>query len=139
MKIIWKRPDGFHNSSPTDYRVVELASGAKLWLHKSNTEWFPFRVSGDWKEEENTIKINRFINLLGDDSANWPEHLLNLYFNSQTDDSAQFLSDIKNWVQKIKQHLKGDTWELDIMNQVVGLIGENINKAAPTFLQKAVK
>ena len=51
MNVIWKRPDGFHNASPSDYVTVDITSNAKIWLHKRDQENFPFRVSGDWQEE----------------------------------------------------------------------------------------
>ena len=75
MKVIWKRPDGSRNASPSDYRVITLESGANIWLHKTNTEWYPFRLSGDWAKEEGTNKLNVLINLLGNDDADWADHI----------------------------------------------------------------
>ncbi|MEZ4741934.1 MAG: hypothetical protein R3B45_05725 [Bdellovibrionota bacterium] len=50
MHVVWKRPDGYHGASPSDYRVVEINESSNLWLHKRDTDWFPFRVSGGWKD-----------------------------------------------------------------------------------------
>lgn len=135
MKVIWKRPDGFHNAAPTDYQVVKLLSGATLWLHKTNTEWYPFRVSGDWAKEEGTVKLNGLINLLGVPSADWVQHLSNLYFDSEVDDPETFISDQLKWLDKVKEHLKGDTWELDIMEQVVSSVYEQIKNCSKIFIE----
>lgn len=139
MKVIWKRPDGFHNASPEDYKVVTLKSGANVWLHKTNTEWYPFRVSGDWSKEEGTTKLNKLINLLGEPSASWSEHLLEMYFDSESDNPKQYASELLKWLNKVKDHLKGDTWELDIMEQVVSIAYENIKDSTNEFIEKSNK
>ena len=139
MKVIWKRPDGFHNASPENYKVVQLASGANIWLHRENTEWYPFRVSGDWAKEEGTIKLNRLINLLPNKDANWADHLIEIYFDAPTGDPEQFITDFIKWLDKVKNHLKGDTWELDIMEQVVSLIYDNVRSCSKDFMKKAEK
>ena len=137
MKVIWKRPDGFHNASPEDYKVVTLDSGASIWLHKTNTEWYPFRLSGDWAKEEGTNKLNTMINMLGEESPDWTSHLMDLYFESQSDDPSVFVTDLYKWIDKVKNHLKGDTWELDIMEQVVSSIHGKIQSAEEKFLAQA--
>jgi hypothetical protein len=139
MKVIWKRPDGFHNASPSDYKVVQLTSGASLWLHKSNTEWYPFRVSGDWAKEEGTIKLNGLINLLEANSERWAEHLSSLFFDSKVDEPKTFINEQLKWLDKIKDHLKGDTWELDLMEQVVSEIYSKVKECSDLFLKSASK
>lgn len=137
MKVIWKRPDGFHNATPDDYKVITLETGANLWLHKSNSEWYPFRLSGDWAREESTNKMNLLINQLGEDKPDWSTYLLKLFYESQLDDPQTFLNDLNKWLNKVKNHLKGDTWELDIMEQVVSVVDSKIKDASEQFLSQA--
>ena len=67
MKVIWKRPDGFLKSIPSDFMVLEMPSQSKLWLHRSDQDNFPFRISGGWQDEESTSKLNQMVNLLSQD------------------------------------------------------------------------
>ena len=71
MHIIWKRPDGFLEALPEDFRRVTLSSGARLWLHQSDVEWYPFQVSGDWAGQEQTTKLNALVNLIDANEALW--------------------------------------------------------------------
>ena len=34
MHLIWKRPDGFHKSTPDDFTVLDIDSSSRIWLHK---------------------------------------------------------------------------------------------------------
>ena len=52
--VIWKRPDGFHGANPSDFMVVDIGSESRLWLHKSDFENFPFRISGSWSGEKDS-------------------------------------------------------------------------------------
>ena len=75
MKVIWKRPDGFLGSDPSDFSVFEMASKSKLWLHKKDHENFPFRISGGWQDEESTRKLNVLVNLLSQNEESWKKWL----------------------------------------------------------------
>lgn len=119
MHVIWKRPDGFHNSLPSDYRVVELEGHSRLWLHKNDKDTFPFRISGGWEEEKGTIKLNNLVNLLGQPEAIWIAFLGKEYANSNAEDSKTYLKEVSNWLSELTHHLKGDSWEIDIMKQAI--------------------
>lgn len=117
MHIIWKRPDGFQNAQPTDFRRVALSNGAQLWLHNHETDWYPFQVSGDWAGQEQTARLNRLVNLLGAPDSQWKEfleryHDNDLGSNSDLPSTSKFL---KAWLEDILANLKGNTWEVEIM------------------------
>lgn len=130
MKVVWKRPDGFHGASPSDYHVIELDGHSKIWLHRTNHEWFPFRVSGDWGEEETTRRLNRLVNLIGTQPNNWVKYIEDSFGNSKADNVGVFISDISNWIDHLKANLKGDTWEIDIMTKALSLVVENLKLAS---------
>ncbi len=130
MKVVWKRPDGFHGASPSDYHVIELDGHSKIWLHRTNHEWFPFRVSGDWGEEESTRRLNRLVNLIGTQPNNWVKYIEDSFGNSKADSVGVFVSDISNWIDHLKANLKGDTWEIDIMTKALSLVVENLKLAS---------
>jgi hypothetical protein len=121
MHVIWKRPDGFHNASPSDYQVVELEGHSRLWLHKDDKDSFPFRISGGWEEEDATVKLNNLVNLLSLPEKAWIDCLKERYSHSTKDDAAKFFADISEWLQGLTQHLKGDSWEVEIMEQAINL------------------
>jgi len=130
MKVVWKRPDGFHGASPTDFKVVELDGHSKIWLHKSNHDWFPFRIAGDWGEEEATQKLNRLVNLLDAEKSQWVNYLAETYANSSAEQPKTFINDTLNWLSVLKTNLKGDTWEIDIMTKALSLVEEKIIQAS---------
>lgn len=119
MKVIWKRPDGFHDASPSDYLTIEIASKAKLWLHKKDEENFPFRISGGWQDEETTKKLNRLVNLLNKSSEKWDEWLRLDFSHSKLDNYHLYLESLAKWLNNIKGDLKGDTWEVEIMKETI--------------------
>ena len=119
MNVIWKRPDGFHGASPADYVVLELKKDAKLWLHKEDVENFPFRVSGDWEDEGDTRKLNRLVNLLAQPEEKWKTHLTHLFHDTEYESWTQFVSHTVNWIKKLQLHLKGDVWEVAIMEDAL--------------------
>ncbi len=130
MKVVWKRPDGFHGASPSDYHVIELDGHSKIWLHRTNHDWFPFRVSGDWGEEESTRRLNRLVNLIGTEPNNWVKYIDESFGNSKADSVGVFISDISNWIDHLKANLKGDTWEIDIMTKALSVVVENLKLAS---------
>lgn len=130
MKVIWKRPDGFHGASPSDFRVVELDGHSRIWLHKADHEWFPFRISGDWGEEDATKRLNRLVNLLGQDKSSWIKYVHDSFGNSKGENIKVYVHDTSNWISHLKASLKGDTWEIDIMSKALSLIEENLRNVA---------
>jgi len=117
MHLIWKRPDGFHNAAPDDFRRVTLSNGASLWLHRAECDWYPFQVNGDWASQEQTVKINRMVNLLDASVDAWKS-----FINQDCGDdlSPQATPDkhskgLVEWLESLKSCLRGNTWEVDIM------------------------
>ena len=133
MHVIWKRPDGFHGAEPEDFRSVEIEGRAKIWLHKSDHSNFPFRISGGWQETEATTRLNHLINLIGSDDKNWVDCLSTIYNDSMKDEPEKFLSETTRWLGDLRGHLKGDTWEVDIMNQVISTVIDRIGDVAGDF------
>lgn len=134
MHVIWKRPDGFHGASPSDYKVIELGDHSKLWLHREDHDQYPFRVSGGWEEKEATIRLNNFINLLDQDNAKWHEHLKVLFDHSMKDDREKFFIDLKTWLAELSEGIKGDTWETEILHEALRLTGERLESIKTNFL-----
>lgn len=135
MHVIWKRPDGFHGADPTDFMVVELSGRSKLWLHKKDTSWFPFRIAGGWQEQESTQRLNQLVNLLHKDEKSWVEALHKIFDDSMGDDPAKFVEDIQKWLVDLKGHLKGDTWELEIMNQALSEVEQRVGNLKQRFVE----
>ncbi len=128
MNVVWKRPDGFHEASPQDFTIIEIANQAKIWLHKSDQDNYPFRVSGGWKDENATIKLNRLVNLLGKDGRNWLAFLSHDFNNSKAENLETYCSQLILWLEELSTNLKGDTWETDIMHQTFEEICARIKK-----------
>lgn len=119
IKVIWKRPDGFHGAKPSDFIVIELKThSSRIWLHHIDHENFPFRVSGGWQEEAQTRKLNQMVNLLKADQKEVSRFFEASFENSQFEDKKTYVSDLVSWLSHLKSHLKGDTWELAVMNDV---------------------
>lgn len=137
MHVIWKRPDGFHDADPADFMVVNLGNRSKIWLHKRDHQWFPFRVAGGWQESEATQRLNKLVNLLPQDDAAWTTALLKLYNDSMGDDPARFIDDTSRWLVDLRNHLKGDTWELDIMSQALIEVETRLATARDSIMKDA--
>lgn len=137
MHVIWKRPDGFHGSDPSDYMVVQLGNQSKFWLHKRDHAWYPFQVAGGWQESEATQRLNLLVNLLSQNDQAWTDTLVKLFDDSMGDDPKRFLSDIVRWVSDLKHHLKGDTWEIDLMSQVMTEVIARVEAATAQVLERA--
>ena len=126
MKVVWKRPDGFLGSDPSDFIIYEMPSKAKLWLHKTDHENFPFRISGGWQDEESTRKLNLLVNLLNQSELSWKEWLENGFFDSKLEKSELYVDSLKLWLGSVKENLKGDTWEKEIMSEALHEIEEKV-------------
>ncbi|MBI2602133.1 MAG: hypothetical protein HYW48_03675 [Deltaproteobacteria bacterium] len=136
MKVIWKRPDGFHEASPSDYVVAEISSGTKIWLHKSDHENYPFRVSGGWQDEDATRKLNQLVNLIDKPVTDWVQILASHFGNARTENAESFLQQQLEWIDELKRHLKGDTWEIEIMSDTLDEVKNQIEWASPDFLRQ---
>ncbi len=139
MFVVWKRPDGYHDATPADFRVAEVGTRAKIWLHKADHQWYPFRISGGWQESDATLRLNELVNLLGKPQEDWTTFLTNAFHHSMTDDPKTFLLDQIKWLGDLKSHLKGDTWEVEIMDQVLAEVGTQLTDLEKQFLSTATK
>ena len=137
MFVVWKRPDGFHGAEPKDFKVVAIGENARLWLHKKDTDWFPFRVSGGWQDQESTQRLNRLVNLIGKPTASWIKHLINEFHHSMNDDGKKFYKETLDWLESLASNLKGDTWEIEIMAHTVREVVSRVQDAEKGFLTKA--
>ncbi len=135
MHVIWKRPDGFHGAGPEDFYVLNLGGHSRLWLHRGEQEWFPFKISGDWGDDESTKKLNGLINRLNKSPQEWCDYLNQLFSKTMKDDAKTFIEDMTKWVASLKDHLKGDKWELDIMVQTLTEVERHLNQAKEKFLK----
>ena len=134
MHVIWKRPDGFHGADPADFVVVNLGNRSKLWLHKRDHSWFPFRIAGGWQESEATQRLNNLINLLPKDNATWVQMLAKTFNDTMGDEPERFIDELTRWIVDLRNHLKGDTWELDIMSHALSEVGERLQAVREPFL-----
>ena len=135
MKVIWKRPDGFHEASPSDYVVVEVSANIRIWLHKRDQENYPFRVSGGWQDEPASQKLNRFVNLIHKPTPDWVLFLTELFNHSDTDSPQNFLKREVEWLNELGRNLKGDTWEVEIMSDTLKELKNKIEHSASEFLK----
>ena len=53
MHLVWKRPDGYHGATPSDFNEADLGENVRLWLHKSDKDQYPFQIAGGWEERRN--------------------------------------------------------------------------------------
>lgn len=137
MHVIWKRPDGFHGADPSDYTVVTLGDGAKLWLHRKDHSWYPFRIAGGWQESEATQKLNNLVNLLSEPSDVWVRTLVKIFNDTMGDDPGKFVDETTRWVADLRDHLKGDTWEIEIMMHALTDVEKHLTTGRAEFLKAA--
>lgn len=126
MKVVWKRPDGFLESVPNDFTVFEMPSKSKLWLHKRDHENFPFRISGGWQDEESTRKLNALVNLLVQPERSWEVWFDEDFANSKLETTTLHREALREWLKTVKDNLKGDTWELEIMTEALEEIEKRV-------------
>lgn len=116
MHLIWKRPDGFRDALPEDFRRVALSNGTRLWLHRQELEWYPFQVSGDWGGQDETQKVNRLVNMLDAPDSEW-QHFIVHYYDDVLEDRAteSAVETICSWIDDLKGTSRGNTWEQEIV------------------------
>ncbi len=133
LSITEKRPDGYHEASPADYLVVEVSPNIKIWLHKKDHKNFPFRVSGGWQDEDATERLNLLVNLLQKPLKDWISSLTELFHNSTADSPQSFLVRELQWLDELCKHFKGDTWELEIMDETLQEVRKKMQRAVESF------
>ena len=116
MHVIWKRPDGFQNAMPEDFRRVTLSNGTQLWLHRHEKEWYPFQVSGDWSGQLDTKRLNQLVNMIDASDECW-KSFLKLSLDNEIENSCLNMIARKNfdWLKTFEKAIKGDTWEIEIV------------------------
>lgn len=134
MHVTWKRPDGYHGAQPSDFRILEIGGKSKIWLHKSDSEWFPFQVRGDWKASEDTQRLNQLVNLLGEDESQWIKTLGKIFHNNMTEEAGAFIETQLKWIGELKGVLKGDTWEVEIMDHALSEIEARLGSVKDGFI-----
>ena len=133
MNVVWKRPDGFHGAEPSDFKIVEVAGKSRLWLHKTDNQWYPFRISGGWQEQEATQRLNAFVNLIGKPMSHWSKQLVHEFNHSMPDDPKVFVAETIGWLESLVPVLKGDTWEMEIMAHAIEEVRARIEDAKTAF------
>lgn len=131
MHIIWKRPDGFQNAVPEDFRRISLSNGAHLWVHRHEQDWYPFQVSGDWGGQTLTTRLNRLVNLLESRDEDWTQFL-----DHCNDDDMQeggfkaTAAKLVEWIASVREAAKGETWEVHIIQCALDDIQNRLKKVA---------
>ena len=128
MRVIWRRPDGYREARPLDFYVVTIGEGYSLWLHKSDIENFPFRISGDWQDEDGSQVLNRLTNLISKPTLIWQTNLEELFRHSHFDSPADFLKDLLSWLHRLQSHAKGDGWEIRIIEAAIDAIIKEVGR-----------
>ncbi len=135
MHLIWKRPDGFHGASPSDFSVLELGGHSRLWLHRTDKDQYPFRIAGGWEENTGTVRLNNLVNLLPLGQKEWLSYLNHSFDHSMKDDRTIFVEELTEWLQSLKEHVKGDTWETEILQQALRLMSERVQSYKEAFIR----
>lgn len=136
MFVVWKRPDGFRGAEPKDFKVIDIGGQARLWLHKKDVNWFPFRISGGWQEQEATQRLNALVNLIGKPNSHWIKRLAYEFNHSMSDDGKKFFQDTVTWLESLSAALKGDTWEIEIMAHAISDVQKRVLESKKAFLLK---
>jgi hypothetical protein len=134
MHVIWKRPDGLYGADPSDFAVVKIGNHSKIWLHKRDHSNFPFRIAGGWQEEEASIRLNNLVNLLDKPDSEWLNSLNKIFNDHLQDDASKFINELGRWVEDLRLHLKGDTWELEIMQETFTELSNKLKSIKASFL-----
>ena len=136
MFVVWKRPDGFRGAEPKDFKVIDIGGQARLWLHKKDKTWFPFRISGGWQEQEATQRLNILVNLIGKPNSQWIKRLVYEFSHSMSDDGKKFFQETVAWLESLSGALKGDTWEIEIMAHAISDVQKRVLDSKKAFLLK---
>lgn len=137
MSVIWKRPDGSQNANPEDFRRVQLSSGDKIWVHKDalhadTKDWYPFQLGGDWSREAETKELNRFVNMLDASDESWKSVLMHINDDDMDPQGRLNVSEVAQnkykWVESLEGEIKGDTWELNIIQATLKDIKARLKK-----------
>lgn len=137
MHLIWKRPDGYLGAKPSDFVVCELADHSNLWLHKVDKDQYPFRVSGGWEDIDLSVSLNNLVNLIPEDDSAWVNHFVTCYDHSMSDSKENYLETTLKWLSELEKVAKGDTWEVEILEQAVAVVISRVNSIKAAFLKQS--
>lgn len=135
MHLTWKRPDGFHDAKPSDYYPIDLDGRSRLWLHKDDKDQYPFRLSGGWEDKDLTVRLNNLINLLPESNPQWIKFLKGSFNHSMKPNPQEYYNEIYSWIRELKNFLKGDTWEIDILSQALDSTLNRLETIKPEFFK----
>ena len=135
MHLVWKRPDGYLGAKPSDFVVCELADHSNLWLHKVDKDQYPFRVSGGWEDIDLSVSLNNLVNLIPAEDSAWVDHLNNCFDHSMDDSKSDYLATTLKWLGELEKVAKGDTWEVEILEQAVAVVIARVKKIQDDFLK----
>jgi NDP-sugar pyrophosphorylase family protein len=136
MHLIWKRPDGFVNSQPSDFKTINLGGKYNFWLHKTEQDYYPFQISGDWQEADLTKKLNRLTNLLNSSAEKYATFLSRWYQDTLPEDASSFVDKIQEWIIELRKNIKGENWEKEIVDQTLIELSVQINSSRDLFLKE---
>lgn len=136
MHVIWKRPDGYLKAEPDDYQSVQIGDDVKIWLHQQDYENFPFRVSGDWQDENLTRRLNFFVNAFKEPDQNWLEMMVDDFEKSKFSNPQEYADDLDEWIHQLAALAKGDQWELYVIGKVLDELKNGLGTARDAFLEK---
>ncbi len=139
MHLIWKRPDGFHGASPADFITIDIGHDARLWVHKTDKDQYPFKISGSWEENEATVRLNNLVNLIPEPKNVWVDHLTRLFAHTMKDSSQEFFDDLTKWLKELHKNIKGDSWELEILKQALVKTQNRLQEAKDEFIRCAAR
>lgn len=136
MNLIWKRPDGYHGALPSDFKVIRVGDHSNLWVHSTDRDTFPFRVSGGWEEESQTRRLNNLINLLNHDDQDWIRYLEQSYAHSMKDHPREYMKELLLWMDDLKNVVKGGHWEVEIISKALEAVRERMTHVESKFVDE---
>ncbi|MDE3269258.1 MAG: hypothetical protein OYH77_03125 [Pseudomonadota bacterium] len=136
MHVTWRRPDGFHNSTPSDFRVLNVDDSTNIWVHRVECDYYPFQISGGWQEEEATRRLNQFVNLLVASDDAWLDYILKEYDNSLDSSGKDFYQGLIAWFGDLAIKIKGDKWEVEIVGKVIAAISVRLTTLQANFTRR---
>jgi hypothetical protein len=66
----------------------------------------------------------------------WVEYLSNSYSHSMKDNPLEYFDSIVNWLTSLKSHIKGDTWEVEIIERAIDCTLRRLQEAKDAFLRR---
>jgi hypothetical protein len=129
IKLVWKRPDGYLGAKPEDFRILSISGHSNLWVHKTDRDTFPFRLSGDWANEHLSKRLNNLVNLLDDTDDTWRRYIEKISDDFEhEEDFSKVIGGLLSWVEELKKVFKGSSWESDIVANTLNAVQTRLQK-----------